>query len=573
MFQFPSNGKAYPKSIRYGTFGGINVFQFPSNGKAYPKYCNIYINFRRGRCVSIPFKREGISKVNINLCFPQSWSGVSIPFKREGISKVRKSSVRLKSIQVSIPFKREGISKGSTAVWIENSTKIVKVSIPFKREGISKVRVPYSHDRTISFNSLQTGRHIQRHDETQQRMLEGQDRFQFPSNGKAYPKKELMTPRHSCRPCVSIPFKREGISKALKVLQVPRQSAGFNSLQTGRHIQSQRNHILQGDSWDDVSIPFKREGISKEHGSQPCAGDGCDVFQFPSNGKAYPKCITEDINNSEQILVSIPFKREGISKDPFTKRLVETLWSFNSLQTGRHIQRSYPSLYRLRLCCQFQFPSNGKAYPKTIRKGNNDGIRFTVSIPFKRESLSKVKLAEPAMSVTFLVVSIPFKRESLSKGMDIKLGWPGGGRKFQFPSNGKAYPKEGCREYGKNHNMSFNSLQTGKPIQRCVSINFWLSHYHVSIPFKRESLSKEDVQLQTIEDAGKKVSIPFKRESLSKDIRNRISTALAIVSIPFKRESLSKVDRPGIHHDLYQMRFNSLQTGKPIQSFLPNFNH
>ena len=38
-FQFPSNGKAYPKLP--GDFMAIesvfHVFQFPSNGKAYPK--------------------------------------------------------------------------------------------------------------------------------------------------------------------------------------------------------------------------------------------------------------------------------------------------------------------------------------------------------------------------------------------------------------------------------------------------------------------------------------------------------------------------------------------------------
>ena len=38
MFQFPSNGKAYPKLIRNSKFSQkIFSFQFPSNGKAYPK--------------------------------------------------------------------------------------------------------------------------------------------------------------------------------------------------------------------------------------------------------------------------------------------------------------------------------------------------------------------------------------------------------------------------------------------------------------------------------------------------------------------------------------------------------
>ena len=40
MFQFPSNGKAYPKIPESGDLELITrvfVFQFPSNGKAYPK--------------------------------------------------------------------------------------------------------------------------------------------------------------------------------------------------------------------------------------------------------------------------------------------------------------------------------------------------------------------------------------------------------------------------------------------------------------------------------------------------------------------------------------------------------
>ena len=64
-----------------------------------------------------------------------------------------------------------------------------------------------------------------------------------------------------------------------------------------------------------VSIPFKREGVSKEHisSSSYCFRD--NWFQFPSNGKVYPKLKGE-----------IP--KEGLILD-----------RFNSLQTGRCIQR------------------------------------------------------------------------------------------------------------------------------------------------------------------------------------------------------------------------------------------
>ena len=41
---------------------GVSVFQFPSNGKAYPKRLRqIYADWSHN--VSIPFKRESISKV------------------------------------------------------------------------------------------------------------------------------------------------------------------------------------------------------------------------------------------------------------------------------------------------------------------------------------------------------------------------------------------------------------------------------------------------------------------------------------------------------------------------------
>ena len=87
--------------------------------------------------------------------------------------------------------------------------------------------------------------------------------------------------------------------------------------------------------------------------------------------------------------VSIPFKREGISKVPKNlEAMKELLKSFNSLQTGRHIQ-SIELAKGVTHHNEFQFPSNGKAYPKAIN---------------------------PSKTAHF-------------------------DRMFQFPSNGKAYPK------------------------------------------------------------------------------------------------------------------------------------
>ena len=111
--------------------------------------------------------------------------------------------------------------------------------------------------------------------------------------------------------------------------------------------------------------------------------------------------------------VSIPFKRESVSKVSFLFLSLFMTKSFNSLQTGKRIQ-SMIGYTNDGLDKLFQFPSNGKAYPKT-RTFFRDHRRREVSIPFKRESVSKVE-ENPTITVRQDIVSIPFKRESVSKG-------------------------------------------------------------------------------------------------------------------------------------------------------------
>ena len=137
--------------------------------------------------------------------------------------------------------------------------------------------------------------------------------FQFPSNGKAYPKRCPRMPVHivwwHC----------------------------FNSLQTGKRIQSPApTGSPTGSSYEIVSIPFKRESVSK-------------AFRNP---QPLPK--TE---------VSIPFKRESVSKVNAWSLLREAMERFNSLQTGKRIQRLGDCFFTNTIK-GFQFPSNGKAYPK-----------------------------------------------------------------------------------------------------------------------------------------------------------------------------------------------------------------
>ena len=65
----------------------------------------------------------------------------------------------------------------------------------------------------------------------------------------------------------------------------------------------------------------------------------------------------------------------------------------------------------------------------------------------------------------------------------------------------------------------------------------------VSIPFKRESLSKAVDNAFACAVCVLWVSIPFKRESLSKAFMLPAIFPAVWVSIPFKRESLSKADK------------------------------
>ena len=116
-------------------------------------------------------------------------------------------------------------------------------------------------------------------------------------------------------------------------------------------------------------------------------------------------------------------------------------------------------------------------------------------------------------------VSIPFKRESASKESRQTRLTGDNFRVFQCLSNGKVHRKE---------------IET--PVPGCT-VAF------VSIPFKRESASKDKLGSLTTTPAGK-VSIPFKRESASKGRYSQTPRIRKVdwVSIPFKRESASKVN-------------------------------
>ena len=160
--------------------------------------------------------------------------------------------------------------------------------------------------------------------------------FQFPSNGKAYPKLN----------------------------------------------EAQKNWAA-----GSVSIPFKRESVSKEIILRWGEEDYISMFQFPSNGKAYPKSAGEILKWLKLKKVSIPFKRESVSKDEKVILVMETPIGFNSLQTGKRIQ-SGESTYRKHQLKRFNSLQTGKRIQRIRKERKCIKIR-KVSIPFKRESVSK----------------------------------------------------------------------------------------------------------------------------------------------------------------------------------------
>ena len=185
--------------------------------------------------------------------------------------------------------------------------------------------------------------------------------------------------------------------------------------------------------------------------------------------------------------------------------------SFNSLQTGKGMQSIHDG-DKIAVSSVFQFPSNGKGHAKCNVSGIWD---------------------------EYTDVSIPFKRERACKGIGIPLLRPYDW--FQFPSNGKGHAKS-IRIVRDSKLSRFNSLQTGKGMQRFRFRNRWDWDSCVSIPFKRERACK---------------GIP--------------QSGSSIFHIPcFNSLQTGKGMQSGWYHNwcssFGEKSFNSLQTGKGMQS-------
>ena len=185
----------------------------------------------------------------------------------------------------------------------------------------------------------------------------------------------------------------------------------------------------------------------------------------------------------------------------------------------------------------FPFPSNGKAYPKRVWHQLALRLIQNVSIPFQRESISKVQYLFFMQPCRW--VSIPFQRESISKVyqhvIHRRIQWL-----FPFPSNGKAYPKG-------------------------IDFSDWSPEYpRVSIPFQRESISKD-----TWATAQRSGSSSFHSLPTGKHIQSFLVHDPRLIHNPkFPFPSNGKA-YPKLYKN-YGVKsragFHSLPTGKHIQS-------
>ena len=434
--------------------------------------------------VSIPFKRESVSQVVIRSC-AKSACHVSIPFKRESVSQVRlPQRTRIASICFNSLQTGKRISRYFNC---ETEAEAYDVSIPFKRESVSQVQRAWDLARDIekfqfpsngkaylksestpirwsvdSFNSLQTGKCISRplkKTDTVKITVE----FQFPSNGKVYLKSKIQWKRLRVLSLFQFPSNGKVYLKRKSRAALSGSGHCFNSLQTGKCISS-----------DSPSPNCK---LKKE-------------FQFPSNGKVYLKGRIRRTLQPVVNLFQFPSNGKVYLKQHATQSGILPV-SFNSLQTGKCISREAELVMKAAIR-KFQFPSNGKVYLKSKIDSLTSCLEI-VSIPFKRESVSQV--TKSTVSYTCTCVSIPFKRESVSQAIKLKalevqselFQFPSNGKVylkscrlvnslltnavklFQFPSNGKVYLKNGVYR-GIRNLRRFNSLQTGKCISRLRSL-------------------------------------------------------------------------------------------------------
>ena len=190
--------------------------------------------------------------------------------------------------------------------------------------------------------------------------------------------------------------------------------------------------------------------------------------------------------------------------------------SFNSLQTGKHIQSWVWRLGERLVRQSFQFPSNGKAYTK-LDAGGGLSVPSSIEFQFPSNGKAYTKPNRTRIAARRAVV-------------------------FQFPSNGKAYTKWTLLTLTLEYRC-FNSLQTGKHIQRVMRINpaDWIRKSFNSLQTGKH-IQRGELPV------GGQIETGFNSLQTGKHIQSK-----------FDAETCRKA-----------LSFNSLQTGKHIQRRLPN---
>ena len=183
--------------------------------------------------------------------------------------------------------------------------------------------------------------------------------------------------------------------------------------------------------------------------------------------------------------VSIPFKRERLSKASAQRIRAGHNPGFYSLQTGKQSASGIVVFFVSLIVTLFRFPSNGKPHRKPENTTRAKNRFYYVSIPFKRERTAKTLLSGVSAVSAEGLVSIPFKRETGSQVLDtpigedtkysfqsLQTGTHSASEKritaeiipilFPFPSNGNAERKRLDVFIITSEYAGFHSLQTGK---------------------------------------------------------------------------------------------------------------
>ena len=166
---------------------------------------------------------------------------------------------------VSIPYEREGTFRLTKhAGCSHTATHPFQFPTNGKAHSDERLQVRSLSITIVCFNSLRTGRHIQTHIRRNDEIVFSISGFQFPTNGKAHSDGRTLTVVDSGLERVSIPYEREGTFRlsSTKRSSCVRSQRCFNSLRTGRHIQT----------FMSVCVDYCTNYLE---------------FQFPTNGKAH----------------------------------------------------------------------------------------------------------------------------------------------------------------------------------------------------------------------------------------------------------------------------------------------